>query len=59
MSKSEKKSGFSIVKSAVGEYMKKNYPQLILVFVGLLISVAFAFVRTATSNTVSSFNIDD
>ena len=48
-----------IVLNSIKTYIKKNYPILILFFVSFVASAAISFVRIATSNTISSYNIDD
>lgn len=51
--------GMKIVFSSMGKFIKKNYPALILFTVCFLATVAMTFVRIATTNTISSYNIDD
>src|SRR5574344_105411 len=48
-----------VVLASVKTYIKKNYPILILFFASFVASAAISFVRIATSNTISSYNIDD
>ena len=48
-----------VVATSIKEYIRKNYPILILFVVSFIASAAISFVRIATSNTISSYNIDD
>src|SRR5574344_926060 len=48
-----------VVLTAIKNYIKKNYPMLILFLVSFLASAVISFVRIATSNTISSYNIED
>lgn len=45
--------------SAVGDYISKKYPYLILWFMGLLAVSAVNFIKISTSQTVASFNINE
>ena len=45
-------------KSA-GQYMRKNYPFLILFFTGLLAVSALNFVKISTAQTIANFSLDD
>lgn len=62
-SKSAKKekedNAFSLFFKAVGAYIKKKYPFLILLFAGYLAVSAINFVKISTSETVASFNLSD
>lgn len=51
--------GIQVVFNSVVTCIKKNYPVLILFGFAFLASAALAFVRTATSGTISSYNIED
>ena len=49
----------SLVMKSVGEYMRHNYPFLILFFVGLLAVSALNFVKISTAQTIANFSLDD
>src|SRR5574344_3091184 len=48
-----------IVATSIKNYIKRNYPMLILFFATFIAAAVISFVRIATSNTISSYNIDD
>src|SRR5574344_1091890 len=48
-----------VVLASVKTYIKKNYPILILFFASFVASAVVSFIRIATSNTISSYNIED
>ena len=55
-----KKTGTAaIVLKSVGEYIRKNYPFLILFFAGLLAVSALNFVRISTAQTIANFSLGD
>ena len=58
--KENKKNGTAgLVMKGMGEYMRKNYPFLILFFVGLLAVSALNFVKISTAQTIANFSLDD
>lgn len=58
--KENKKSGTAgIVLKSVGEYIRKNYPFLILFFAGLLAVSALNFVKISTAQTIANFSLGD
>ena len=58
--KENKKSGSAgLVMKGVGEYMRKNYPFLILFFAGLLAVSALNFLKISTAQTIANFSLDD
>lgn len=58
--KENKKTGTAaIVLKSVGEYIRKNYPFLILFFAGLLAVSALNFVRISTAQTIANFSLGD
>ena len=58
--KENKKSGaVSLVMKRTGEYIRKNYPFLILFFAGLLAVSALNFVKISTTQTIANFSLDD
>ncbi len=58
--KENKKSGTTgIVLKSVGVYIRKNYPFLILFFVGLLAVSALNFVKISTAQTIANFSLGD
>ncbi|MCF0242067.1 MAG: HDIG domain-containing protein, partial [Treponema sp.] len=50
------KSIFSVFFSATGDYIKKKYPFLIILFVGFAIFSFVNFLKVSTTETVASFN---
>ena len=58
--KENKKTGTAgIVLKSVGEYIRKNYPFLILFFAGLLAVSALNFVKISTAQTIANFSLGD
>lgn len=58
--KENKKSGTTgIVLKSVGVYIRKNYPFLILFFVGILAVSALNFVKISTAQTIANFSLGD
>lgn len=51
--------GMKIIFDSIGKFIKQNYPALILFIFCFLATVAMSFVRIATTNTISSYNIDE
>ena len=49
-----KKTFFSVLK-----YLSLNYKKILLIIVTLFAALVFAFIKTASSNTLSSYNIDE
>ncbi len=49
----------SQVMSGTGAYMRKNYPFLILFFVGLLAVSALNFLKISTAQTIANFSLSD
>ena len=49
----------SQVMSGTGAYMRKNYPFLILFFVGLLAVSALNFLKISTAQTIANFSLND
>lgn len=49
----------SVVWNSFADYMKKQYPVVILVFATFVFCVTLSFVKISTATTISSFNIDD
>ena len=47
------------VMKGVGEYMRHNYPFLILFFAGLLAVSALNFVKISTAETIANFSLED
>src|SRR5574344_328668 len=52
-------SGAQILFGSMKKYVKNNYPVLIIFVLSFIAAAGIAFVRIATSNTVSSFDIND
>lgn len=52
-------SAAQLMFASIKKYIKNNYPLLIIFVVSFLATAAIAFVRIATSNTISSYNIND
>ena len=58
--KENKKTGTAgIVFKNAGEYIRKNYPFLILFFAGLLAVSALNFVKISTAQTIANFSLGD
>ena len=58
--KENKKPGTAgLVMKGMGEYIRNNYPFLILFFVGLLAVSALNFVKISTAQTIANFSLDD
>ncbi len=53
----DKKSVSTILFGSTGNYLKKNYPVLILIFLTLVSVVTLCFVKISTMSTVSTFNL--
>lgn len=53
----DKKSVATILFGSTGNYLKKNYPVLILIFLTLIAVVTLCFVKISTMSTVSTFNL--
>lgn len=49
----------SVLLSSFSNYMKKEYPVVILAFVTLLAAIGMSFVQISTATTVSSFDIEE
>jgi len=48
-----------LAMKGAGNYMRKNYPFLILFFAGLLAVSALNFVKISTAQTIANFSLDD
>lgn len=60
MKKSEEKKSFgAVIAKSMSGYLKRDYPVLILIFITLISVVSLSFVKISTTNTVSSFSIED
>lgn len=57
--KDNKPGSVRLVIQGVGQYMRKNYPFLILFFAGLLAVSALNFVKISTAETIANFSLDD
>ncbi|MBQ0039833.1 MAG: HDIG domain-containing protein [Treponema sp.] len=55
----DKKSVGTILTESFGDYLKRDYPVLVLIFITLAVTVALCFVKISTTNTISSFDIND
>ena len=49
----------SLVIKGTGDYIRKNYPFLILFFVGLLAVSALNFLKISTAQTIANFSLSD
>lgn len=49
----------SLVFKSTGEYIRKNYPFLLLFFFGLVLISALNFMKVSTSQTIANFSISD
>lgn len=54
-----KPSAAGLAMKGAGNYMRKNYPFLILFFTGLLAVSALNFVKISTAQTIANFSLDD
>ena len=54
-----KTSAAGVAFKSAGQYMRKNYPFLILFFAGLLAVSALNFVKISTAQTIANFSLDD
>ncbi len=54
-----KPSAAGLAMKGVGNYIRKNYPFLILFFTGLLAVSALNFVKISTAQTIANFSLDD
>lgn len=59
MSKSKEKNILAVFGTAIKDYIKKDYKVLLTVFITFLVTAMLAFVRTATTSTISSFSLND
>ena len=57
--KDNKTGAASFAMKSAGEYMRKNYPFLILFFTGLLAVSALNFIKISTAQTIANFSLDD
>ncbi len=56
---STRKTASGMLFALMGEYVKKNFPKLISSILTFLLACLLSFFRIATTNTISSYNIND
>ena len=56
---STKKTASELLLASMGAYIKKNFPKLISSFFTFVLACLLSFFRIATTNTISSYNIND